>query len=67
MDNFFSKVSKSDTNSTYHNPYKFLTTENSIDTKSTRVGDFTTTLWLETAGLIVFMSLILALPTLFLD
>ena len=65
MDNFFSKISKTDTNSTYHNPYKFLTTENYIESKSTRVGDFNTTLWLETAGLIVFMSLVLVLPTLF--
>lgn len=65
MDNFFSKVSKTDTNSTYHNPYKFLTTENYIDSKPTRMGDFTTTLWFETAGLIAFMSLVLVVPTLF--
>ena len=67
MDNFFSKVNKTDTNSTYHSPYKFLTTENYIGSKPTRVrvGDFTTTLWLETAALIAFMSLVLALPTFF--
>ena len=65
MDNFFSNINKSDTNSTYHNPYKFLTTENHVDRKSTRIGDFVTTLWVETTGLIVFMSVIFSLPILF--
>ncbi len=65
MDNFFSKINRADTNSTYHNPYKFLTTENNSAIKSTRLGDFDTTLWLETTGLIVFMSLIVLLPTIF--
>ena len=65
MDNFFSKMNKAETNSTYHNPYKFLTTENNIDSKPKRMGDFVTTLWVETAGLTVFMSLVVLVPTFF--
>jgi len=65
MDNFFSKIQKSDVNSSYHNPYTFLTTENNNSSKTKRIGDFDTTLWMETAGLTVFMSLIVLLPTLF--
>ncbi|NNC66685.1 MAG: hypothetical protein HKN83_01460 [Gammaproteobacteria bacterium] len=65
MNNFFSKINKPDTNSTYHNPYKFLTTESYSEKKSTRVGDFETTLWMETAGLTVFMSLVVLVPTFF--
>jgi len=62
MENFFSKINKAGTNSTYHNPYKFLTTENYIGRKSRRMGDFVTTLWLETAGFTVFMSLVVLVP-----
>ena len=36
-----------------------------FDTKSKRLGDVFTTLWLETAGFITFMSLIFMLPTFF--
>ncbi|MEM7400437.1 MAG: hypothetical protein AAF304_00645 [Pseudomonadota bacterium] len=36
-----------------------------LDFKSKRVGDVFTTLWLETAGLITFMSLAFLLPTIF--
>ena len=65
MDNFFRKFGKVETNSTYYNPYKYLSTENVEPRKSTRVGDFNTTLWLETAALTVFLSLVIHLPTLF--
>ena len=65
MDNFFRRFNKLDTNSTYHNPYKYLSVENNVGGKSKRIGDFDTTLWLETAGLILFMSLTVLLPTLF--
>ncbi len=40
------------------------TDENSADT-SKRLGDVFTTLWMETAGLTVFMSLIVLAPSLF--
>ena len=36
-----------------------------LDTKSKRLGDVFTTLWLETAGLVTFMSLVILLPTFF--
>jgi len=65
MDNFFRKIQKTDINSSYHNPYTFLTTENNGRSKTKRIGDFDTTLWMETAGLTVFMSLIILIPTLF--
>jgi len=65
MDNFFSKFNKSDINSTYNNPYKFLTSESSKSKISTRLGDLDTTLWMETAGLTVYMSLIMLLPSMF--
>jgi len=65
MDNFFSKVSKNSINATYHNPYAFLTTETTKTKKSKRIGDFDTTLWLETGGLTVLMSLLLLIPTFF--
>ncbi len=65
MDNFFSKVNKTDINTTYHNPYKYLSTEKYVGKQSTRIGDFSTTLWMETAGLVISMSLVLLLPTIF--
>jgi hypothetical protein len=63
MDNFFNKINKDDINSTYHTPYKFLTTKANMEKKLTRIGDFNTTLWLETGGLTVSMSLIFLVPT----
>lgn len=65
MDNFFNKINKDDINSTYHTPYKFLTTENNMEKKSKRIGDFDTTLWIEAGGLTVIMSLIFLAPTFF--
>ena len=65
MDNLFTQVNKDATNSTYHNPYKFLTMENTMEKKSTRIGDFDTTLWLETGGLTVLMPLIFLIPIFF--
>ena len=65
MDNFFRRFNKSYTNATYHNPYKYLSVEDTDGRTSKRIGDFDTTLWLETAGLILFMSLTVLLPTLF--
>jgi len=65
MDNFFSKIQKTDVNSSYHNPYTFLTTENTNSVKTKRIGDLDTTLWVETAGLTVFMSLVILIPTFF--
>lgn len=65
MDNFFSAVSKNDINSTYHKPYTFLTKENNVRKESKRIGDIDTTLWLETGGLTVLMSLIFLVPTFF--
>ncbi|MFK7816023.1 MAG: hypothetical protein AB8B92_06765 [Gammaproteobacteria bacterium] len=63
MENFFSKVDKTSTNTTYHSPYKFLTSKTSMGKKSARKGDFETTLWMETAGLTAFMSLVVLAPT----
>ncbi len=65
MENFFNKVNKVDTNATYHNPYSFLTREVNTTGRSKRLGDFVTTLWLETAGLTVFMSTVALIPTFF--
>ena len=42
-----------------------LTTENNSAESSRRIGDFVTTLWMETAGLTVFMSLLILVPSLF--
>jgi len=64
MENFFNKVSAVDNHSTYHEPYKFLAANESKHKRVHRVGDFVTTLWLETAGLSVFMSSVVLLPTL---
>ena len=65
MDNFFNKVDKTNVDATYHNPYTFLTAENKTAGKTKRMGDFVTTLWMETAGLTVFMSSIVLVPIFF--
>ncbi len=65
MENFFNKVDKSNTDASYHNPYKFLTPEEGAARSTKRMGDVVTTLWVETAGLTVFMSLIVLTPSLF--
>ena len=65
MENFFNKVSKVDTTVTYHNPSTFLTPEERNNGNSKRLGDYVTTLWLETAGLTVFLSTVALVPTFF--
>lgn len=65
MDNFFNKIDKANIDASYHNPYKFLSAENKSAGKSKRMGDFVTTLWLETAGLTVFMSSVVLVPIIF--
>ena len=42
-----------------------LTEIEDVEDKSKRLGDVFTTLWLETAGLTVFMSLVVLVPTFF--
>lgn len=64
MENFFRNINKVDINTTYHNPYKFITAETNVRKISKRIGDFDTTLWFETTGLILFMSLLVLIPTL---
>lgn len=64
MDNFFRNFNKVDINTTYHNPYKFINAETNVSGIPKRIGDFDTTLWFETAGLILFMSLLVLIPTL---
>lgn len=63
MDNFFSKVDKANVDASYHSPYTFLTAKDKTAGKPKRMGDFVTTLWMETAGLTVFMSSIVLVPT----
>lgn len=63
MDNFFSKVDKANIDASYHSPYKFLAVEKNAAVKTKRMGDFVTTLWMETAGLTVFMSSVVLVPT----
>jgi hypothetical protein len=65
MDNFFSKVDKANIDASYHSPYKFLSAENTTANVPKRMGDFVTTLWLETAGLTVFMSSVILVPIFF--
>ena len=65
MDNFFNKVDKANVDASYHSPYKFLSAENKTSGKTKRMGDFVTTLWMETAGLTIFMSSVVLLPTFF--
>lgn len=42
-----------------------LAEKEDLEHKSKRLGDVVTTLWLETAGLTVFMSLVFLVPTFF--
>lgn len=63
MDNFFNKVDKANVDASCHNPNTFLTADSTSTRKPKRMGDFVTTLWVETAGLTVFMSSIVLVPT----
>lgn len=65
MENFFEKVDKANTNASYHNPFKYFGANKNSTRSSKRMGDVFTTLWLETAGLVSFMSLVVLLPTFF--
>ena len=65
MDNFFKKMDKASIDATYHNPYKYLVAEKNTSHSTKRMGDVFTTLWLETAGLVTFMSLVVLVPTFF--